>query len=123
MSIMDDIYDKNIMVDYIQTRNNGDRKFVLLSDEKVTMIKAICTLFQFELGYGGWISDISETHVEVTTKVFQTIDKTVVRGTKEQMRILIEICYLWIQLDKRIPIEKYVDMLPDENNQDSSFVL
>lgn len=50
--------------------------------------RALIHLVVYELGYGGMVTDITETSVSVSTKIMGCLDKVTFKGTAEEMKAL-----------------------------------
>ena len=59
------------------------------------IVKALCTLVKYELGYGGRVVEASETRLVTNTNILGSQDTTYFEGTPEAMRPLIEAAYYY----------------------------
>lgn len=69
------------------------------------------TLAEYELGYGGYIAEISPTKLRVTTHVLSKIDNTIYEGSEEEMLPLLQFCYLFATLSSDEDVGKLFDDL------------
>jgi len=84
------------MIRILMTRKQDRLEFDLGARE-VTPTAALSTLMWSELGFGGNITEATGTRLTVVTRVLACIDTTVFEGTEEEMRILNEAAYYYLE--------------------------
>jgi hypothetical protein len=55
-----------------------------------TVDKALRLFVMYEIGYGGYVVNFSDTRLEVVTNILSKVDKTLFEGSKEDMALLLE---------------------------------
>ncbi|QVD49168.1 hypothetical protein LUCX_98 [Xanthomonas phage vB_XciM_LucasX] len=83
----------------------------LLWEGTVSPSKAFASLIIYELGYGGTITELSETKLIVQTCVMSKIDHVVFEGTKEEMEPLLQYVAIFHQLSSEDDIGRIFDAL------------
>ncbi len=66
--------------------------------DKVSELCALRSLIQYELGYGGVITNLSSSEVEVRTKVLNKTDFTIFTGEPEEMKRLVRVAAFHSQM-------------------------
>lgn len=77
------------MIQIDMTRHNGELFVYPPRFESVQ--RALRSLVEFELGFGGRVVDATPTRIEVHTSVLACRDTAVFSGTAEDMRLLVEV--------------------------------
>lgn len=60
--------------------------------------KAFNALVSCELAFGCQIKDITPTRIETVTYVMSCVDTTIIEGTEEEMKLLVEIAILYLEI-------------------------
>jgi len=84
------------MVQMIQARSHSGRPFETMNDRKVPLAKAIQSVIEFELGFGGKLIKVDEKEMSVVTEtlLFACRDTTkVVCEKMDEFKLLLEACY------------------------------
>ena len=81
------------MISYESVRHDGSYSHKPVIRE-MTQGQALCSLVQFEFGFGGYAIDVSATHIVVQTPVLGKVDITTFTGTEAEMPPLIIACGL-----------------------------
>ncbi len=75
-------------ITHINYRNHSGQGEVEMSRFEQSQMAALTSLILYEIAYGGHISALSETSVEVKTDIMSCKDRTVFTGSVEEMRPL-----------------------------------
>lgn len=59
---------------------------------------ALYSLAKCELGFGGSVTDVTETKIVCVTRVLDCVDTTSFEGDKESMYLLVEMCLVYMEL-------------------------
>lgn len=84
------------MVKMLMTRSHSGGPSEICSDREVPLAKAIQTIIEFELGYGGHIVRVDQERMSVSTAtvIFNCRDMTTVTcKTKEEFITLLQACH------------------------------
>lgn len=77
------------MIRNTKLRNNGELHN--FGTHEVSAQKALETLVVWELGYSGFVTDISPTKVVVETHIFSCKDTTILEGSEEEMQLIVRV--------------------------------
>ncbi len=81
--------------------------------------RAIYMLFKNELGFGGTVTELSDTSITVVTRFLGCIDTTVVTGSKEEMLPLLEGVSLFLRSSEEFEEDIFKQTFDDlRNGQD-----
>lgn len=58
-------------------------------------LKAVASLAEYELGWGGRIVNVGNTRLQVETWIFSCVDTSIWEGSAEEMKPLLELAYLY----------------------------
>jgi len=97
------------MITVTQTRDRGDEHFgqpTLTFDDP---LEAVVHLAKVELGWGGQIVEIDESHIKVQTRVLACIDISIFEGPVEEMKPLFELVYFYLEAS-----QKHSDLIVDQ---------
>lgn len=72
-------------------RRNGGPK-ITMGTRSASPETTAAHLVEFEFGFGGHAQEITPTQATVATQIMNCFDTTVVSGTEEDMRIVVELC-------------------------------
>lgn len=75
------------MIKYTNVRG-GDLSLVVSRDQSVGA--ALCSLLQYELGYGGRVVGVSETKVVVETRILRAVDVVTFEGPESEVLYLLK---------------------------------
>lgn len=89
------------MIHRFNYRSSSGRPEELISDFDEPTSQALSCLVLSELGFGGVVSKLTETVVEVKTIVLHTLDRTVFQGTVEEMKSLVAFACLYVQMTNK----------------------
>lgn len=64
-------------------------------EKQQTSGKAVVSLIRYELGYGGSITDVTSTRIEVRTSMMGRYDITTWEGSEEEMEPLLRAISVW----------------------------
>ena len=92
-------------------RHNGEEH--KLPERTVPISKALNSLVEFELGYGGNIVELTESRVVVQTRVMNCVDTTVFEGSAEDMRPLAEVAGYYLMVSSGEANEKVISSVVD----------
>lgn len=73
----------------ITMRRDKDGQDYDQGERNITVSKAFENLFEYEIGYGGNVIELSKTKIVVKTGVMACVDTTVVEGSEEEMKPLV----------------------------------
>lgn len=88
--------EKTIKVTNLRTRGN-EPAFAPMVVQKSPKC-ALENLLIYEIGYGGHITDVSVTRIEVVTRIMGCIDTTVFEGSEADMKLLVEAAVVALQV-------------------------
>lgn len=80
-------------------------------------VKALESFVVYELGYGGFVTDLSPTKVTVETHIFGgTKDTTIFEGSREEMELIVKVAATHVAImsdetSRNALIERAVDLL------------
>lgn len=77
------------MITVTNYRNNGMECPPVMYE--CTSTKALESMVIYELGFGGYVTDISRTRVVVNTEILRCKDRTVFEGPAEEMDFLVNV--------------------------------
>lgn len=80
---------------------------ILLHSRYADTQEAIRSLYKYELGYGGQITDLTDEKIEVVTHILNCKDRTVYTGAKGVMNDLVIAACLWLQADKEVSFDDW----------------
>lgn len=84
------------MIRITMTRDRGSEHFDQGSRE-VPPMKALSTLVEAELAFGGDVTEATGTRLKVVTRVLACVDTTTFEGSAEEMTVLNETVYFYLQ--------------------------
>src|SRR3990167_9526311 len=79
------------MIKQTSLRRLEDGTNILLGKGEVPSTKALENMVLFELGFGGFVTDLSPTKVVVETHVLGKKDTTIFEGPPEEMEFIVKV--------------------------------
>ncbi len=88
------------MLTYISYRDKGQGEIVL-NRRHLAPLVALESLVVWEIGFGGYVSAVSESSVEVKTNVMGCLDRVLLTGSKEDLKPIMDFlrAFYWLKAE------------------------
>lgn len=103
----------NTPISYTSHRDKQDGYNYPSVENQRSVEDALETFLLYEVGFGGRVTDVSETRVEIVTSVMNCLDTTVFEGTAEAMLPLVQVAVVAVkvQAETRTPSDHVMDRI------------